>query len=263
LNTRTLGRRPPFRIDTLLISGAKEDSLKKAIADPAVRRWVPRWAAKAKRFGSICSGTFVLASLGLLEGKRVATHWEACDALTKLWPNLNVDRDVLYVVDGPAWTSAGVTTGIDMALAMVSADLDARTANEVAKRLVLYARRPGYQSQFSPLLRAQLKDDEPFARLIAWIQVNLDQNLDVPSLAARVGLTERTFHRRFTAEMGESPAHFVESVRLDAARALLSRSRQLKSVAAEVGLTPARLRIAFARRFGVAPRFFREVNADA
>jgi transcriptional regulator GlxA family with amidase domain len=198
--------------------------------------------------------------LGLLDGKRVATHWEASDALAKVWPNLNVDRDVLYVVDGPAWTSAGVSTGIDMALAMVSRDLDAHTANDIAKRLVLYARRPGYQSQFSPLLRAQLKDDDPFARLIAWIQMNLGQSLDVPSLAARVGLTERTFYRNFTSAVGESPARFIESVRLEAARTLLTQGRALKAVAAEVGLPPARLRGAFERRFEVAPRLFREMN---
>ena len=261
LNTRAFSRMPPSGVDTLLVAGAPEDSLRKAIGDAALRRWVPRCAAKAARFGSVCSGTFVLASLGLLDGKRVATHWEACDALAKVWPNLNVDRDVLYVVDGQAWTSAGVTTGIDMTLAMVGRDLDARTANEVAKRLVLYARRPGYQSQFSPLLRAQLKDDDPFSRLIAWIQVNLDQSLDVPGLAARVGLSERTFFRNFTAAVGESPARFVESVRLEAARTLLAQGQPLKTIAAEVGLPPARLRGAFERRFGVAPRLFREMNA--
>jgi transcriptional regulator GlxA family with amidase domain len=262
VQTRALARMAPSAVDTLLISGAHEESLLPAMRDPVVRRWVPRFVQQAKRFGSVCSGTFVLASLGLLDGKRVATHWNACDPLAKAYPHLNVERDMLYVSDGKVWTSAGVTTGIDMALTMVTRDLDASVTNAVAQQLVLYVRRPGYQSQFSPLLRAQLKDDDPFARLIAWIQVNLGESLDVSSLAARVGLTDRSFYRKFIEAVGETPARFVESVRLEAARTLISQRRQLKAVAAEVGLPPARLRAAFERRFGLAPQLFREMHAE-
>jgi transcriptional regulator GlxA family with amidase domain len=155
-----------------------------------------------------------------------------------------------------------VTTDIDMALAMIAHDLDGAVAGEVAKRLILYARRPGYQSQFSPVLQAQVKGDSPFADLIGWIQANLDARLDVPSLADRAGLTARTFHRKFVAATGVTPARFVETARLDAARMLLSRGLSLKSVAAQVGLVPAsRLSEAFERRFGVAPRLFREMHA--
>jgi transcriptional regulator GlxA family with amidase domain len=154
-----------------------------------------------------------------------------------------------------------VTTGIDMALAMVARDLDATIASEVARRLVLYARRPGYQSQFSPVLEAQVKGDSPFGELIAWIQANLDEPLHVSSLAERAGMTERTFHRKFAAATGETPAHFLEIARLDAARMLLSRGMSLKSVAAQVGLFPsARLTEAFERRFGIAPRLFRDMH---
>jgi transcriptional regulator GlxA family with amidase domain len=146
---------------------------------------------------------------------------------------------------------------------MVANDLDATVAGEVAKRLILYARRPGYQSQFSPILQAQVKGGSPFADLIGWIQANLDAPLDVPALADRAGLTERTFHRKFVAATGETPARFVEMTRLDAARMLLSRGLSLKSVAAQVGLFPAeRLSEAFERRFGVAPRLFRDMHAD-
>lgn len=167
------------------------------------------------------------------------------------------------MVDGRLWTSAGVTTGIDMALAMIANDLDATIAGEVAKRLILYARRPGYQSQFSPVLSAQIKSDSPFADLIGWIHANLDAPLDVPSLADRAGLAERTFHRKFTAATGQTPARFVETARLDAARMLLSRGLSLKSVAVQVGLFPAaRLSEAFERRFGVAPRLFRDMHAE-
>ena len=138
-----------------------------------MRRWVPRCAARARRIGSVCSGTFVLAALQLIDGRRVATHWEACGALAANYPKLTVDPDALYVVDGKVWTSAGVTTGIDMALAMVEADCSADVANAIARRLVLYARRPGYQSQFSPLLDARIQADSPFKDLIDWMQNNL------------------------------------------------------------------------------------------
>lgn len=156
-----------------------------------------------------------------------------------------------------------MTAGIDMALAMVAEDLDATIAGQVAKRLVLYARRPGYQSQFSSLLQAQAKAASPFADLIGWIQANLDASLDVPALAAKAGLTERTFHRKFVTTTGETPARFVEIARLDAARLLLSRGLSLKAVATQVGLFPqARLAEAFERRFGIAPRLFRDMHAE-
>ncbi len=263
LSTRGLARVAPDRIDTLLIAGAEADALRGAIMDPAIRRWVPRCAAKARRFGSVCSGTFVLAGLGLLDGRRVATHWEACAALASAYPALTVDPAALYVADGPVWTSAGVTTGIDMALAMVEQDVGPEIANSIARRLVLYARRPGYQSQFSPLLSTQIQADNPFADLIDWMQDNLTRPLGVPELAARVGLTERTFYRRFLAAMGKSPADFVETLRLESARTLINEGLSLKSIAAKVGLSPMRLNHAFERQFGVAPRLFRDMHGTA
>ena len=263
LETRSIVELQPAEAQTLLIAGAEGEHLRPALADPTLRAVIPHLAAKAERFGSVCSGGFLLAALGLIDGHRVATHWDATARLAEVYPNVKVDPDALYVVDGRLWTSAGVTTGIDMTLAMVAHDFDATLAGEVAKRLVLYARRPGYQSQFSPLLQAQLKADSPFAELIEWIQLHLDEPLDVLSLAARAGLSERTFHRKFVAATGKTPAHFVELVRLDAARMLLSRGLSLKSVAAKVGLfPPARLAEAFERRFGVTPALFRDMHAD-
>lgn len=261
LDTRALTEMPPRGIDTLLVAGAEWEDLQKVIADPVVREWVPRCAGAASRFGSVCSGAFVLAALELLDGKRAATHWDACTGLAALHPAVAVDPESLYVTDGKVWTSAGVTTGIDMALAMVGQDLDAAIAGEVAKRLVLYARRPGYQSQFSPLLDAQAKADSPFADLIAWVQANLHRPLDVPALAERAGLSERSFYRKFVASTGDTPARFVETLRLDAARMLLSRGLSLKVIAARVGLSPtARLSEAFERRFGITPKLFRELH---
>lgn len=249
-------------VQTMLVAGAEREPLLAAVADPVLRAALPGLTARAERFGSVCSGGFMLAALGLLDGCRVATHWDSCAPLARAFPAVTVDPDALYVVDGRLWTSAGVTTGIDMALAMIARDLDAAIAGEVAKRLILYARRPGYQSQFSPVLQAQVRGESPFADLIGWIEANLDAPLDVPSLASRAGLSERTFHRRFVAATGQTPARFVETARLDAARMLLSRGLSLKSVAAQVGLFPAtRLSDAFERRFGVAPRLFRDLHA--
>jgi len=250
-------------INTLLVAGAEREPLLQAMADPAFREALPQLAGRAGRWGSVCTGVFVLAALGLLDGCRVATHWDACTPLARAFPAIDVDPCSLYVVNGRLWTSAGVTTGIDMALAMIADDLGAAVTGEVAKRLVLYARRPGYQSQFSPLLQAQVKADSPFAELIGWMHGNLGGPLDVPALAARAGLSERTFHRKFAAATGETPARFVETARLDAARMLLSRGLSLKSVAAQVGLYPAtRLAEAFERRFGVSPRLFRDMHAE-
>jgi transcriptional regulator GlxA family with amidase domain len=160
------------------------------------------------------------------------------------------------------WTSAGVTTGIDMALALVEADLGAPAANLIARHFVLYARRPGYQSQFSPLLQAQVKADAPFEELVAWMQAHLDRPLEVPDLARRAGLSERSFYRKFTKATGKTPAHFVETLRLEAARTLMGKGLPLKLVASKVGLkTSARLGQAFERRFGMAPSLFREMHA--
>ena len=249
--------------DTLLVAGGSR-GLRATMAREDVRRWLCKVAPRTKRYGSVCTGAFVLAAAGLLDGKRVATHWASCARLADGFPALEVDADSLYVVDGKVWTSAGVTTGIDMALALVEADLGAALANLIARHFVLYARRPGYQSQFSPLLQAQTRAEAPFAALIDWMQENLDRPLDVPALAARAGLSERSFYRKFTEATGKTPAHFVESLRLDAARTLLAKGLPLKAIAGKVGLSsPARLGQAFERRFGMAPSLFREMHRAA
>ncbi len=215
VETQRVGEVSSRAVDSLLVAGAEREPLRQAMVDKAIRAALPRIARKARRFGSVCTGAFILAAIGLIGDRRVTTHWDGCASLAEAFPAVSVDPDALYVEDGQLWTSAGVTTGIDMALAMVARDLGAAIAGEVAKRLVLYARRPGFQSQFSPLLRAQARADNPFAELIGWIQANLDASLDVATLAARAGLSERTFHRRFATATGETPARFVEKARLD------------------------------------------------
>ncbi len=259
--TRPVKEVPPASIDTLLIAGGDDAGLQMLVADATVRKWAIAASKNARRYGSICTGTFALAHFGLLGGKRVATHWSACANLAERCPDIDVDTNALFVNDGRLWTSAGVTTGIDMSLEMVASDLGNAVAHTIAKRLVLYARRPGYQSQFSPVLNAQSHADAPFAALIHWMRENLAQPLDVPRLAEKVAMSERTFLRRFTKSTGETPAHFVETLRLDQTRNLLAAGMSLKEIAGRTGyLTGAQLSKAFDRRFGMTPLLFRELH---
>ena len=250
-------------MDTVLVAGGSREGLRTLARDDAARGWMVRASAKARRYGSVCSGTFVLAHYGLIQGKRVATHWEGTALLGKYHPDLQVDANALYVEDGRVWTSAGVTTGIDMCLALVARDLGEPVANEIAQRLVLYARRPGYQSQFSPMLAAQARADTAFSGLIEWIRAHLAAPLDVERLAERAGMSPRTFHRRFLEATGETPGRFIETLRLDHARQLLQTQASLKEIAARTGYaTPGQFSKAFARRFGLGPGLFREMHAS-
>ena len=261
LDTTSIDAVSPLSIDTLLIAGGDEHGLEQLAANGSVRQWVISASKKARRYGSICSGAFVLAHFGLLDGKRVATHWSKCADLAERWPAVEVDRNALFVHEDRLWTSAGVTTGIDMSLEMVSKDVGHAVAHAIAKRLVLYARRPGYQAQFSPVLDAQSQAEAPFATLIHWMRENLSKPLDVPRLADRVSMSERTFLRKFTKSVGETPAHFVETLRLDQTRSLLAAGLSLKEIAAKTGyLTAAQLSKAFDRRFGMTPVLFRELH---
>lgn len=264
VGTTSLGSVRAGTMDTVLICGGSEAGLRALAAHARARAWVTRAAAKARRYGAVCTGAFVLAAFGLARGKRVATHWEAADALGRRHPELTVDADALYVEDGRVWTSAGVTTGIDMCLALVARDLGDAVAHAIARRLVLYARRPGYQSQFSPMLAAQAQEAHPFGDLIDWMRAHLNDTLDVERLAARASMSPRHFHRRFTEAMGETPARFVETLRLDQARQLMGSALSLKEIAARTGYTaPDRLSKAFTRRFGVGPGLFRATHHGA
>jgi transcriptional regulator GlxA family with amidase domain len=259
LVTKPLKALPPRAIDTLLIAGGDRTGLRMMAADDAVLKWAVQTSRKARRYGSVCTGAFALAHFGLLSGKRVATHWSACSELAELCPDAHVDANASFVNDGRLWTSAGVTTGIDMSLAMVASDLGEAVANAIAKRLVLYARRPGYQSQFSPVLGAQSQAAAPFTDLIDWIREHLAGPLDVQRLAARVSMSERTFLRHFTRSIGMTPARFVETLRLDQTGAYLAAGMSLKEIAPKVGyLSCTQLSRAFDRRFGMTPSLFRE-----
>jgi len=176
---------------------------------------------------------------------------------------VEVDPDALYIEDGNTWTSAGNTTGIDTYLELVAADLGNHVANTIAKRLVLYARRPGFQSQFSPIFSAQSNADPQFSQLIDWIREHLSEPLGIARLAAKVSMSERTFHRKFTDAVGETPAHFIETLRLDRARHLLATAISHKAIAANTEYAnPAQLAKAFERRFGISLSDFKETQIE-
>ncbi len=264
LLTEAIGEADPAAFDTVLIGGGNKAGLSALARDAGFADWMARACSKARRYGSVCTGAFALAHLGLVRNQRVATHWEGTALLARAYPALTVDPDALYVEDGKVWTSAGITTGIDMCMALVARDLGDAVANAVARMLVVYARRPGYQSQFSPVLGAQARATHGFAALLDWIGEHLDQPLDVALLADRAGMSPRSFHRKFTDATGETPARFIETLRLDRARALLATVASLKEVAAKTGYaTPGQLSKAFLRRFGVSPALFRDMHGQA
>lgn len=254
----------PRTIEILLVAGGEKQALRGAIADRALMDWLEPATRKAKRVCSVCTGAFVLAATGVLDRRRVATHWQACRALARLHPAISVDDDALYVKDGRIWTSAGVTAGIDMSLALVERDLGKAVAMRIAKRLVLYARRPGTQAQFSALLEAQSKVQGPLAEITDWMAQHFAHPQTVEALAERAAMSPRSFHRKFVAATSETPAKFLEKLRLDAACQLLSEPRAtLKVVAARSGFgTAARLAQVFERRFGLTPGAYRRLHAS-
>jgi len=246
------------QIDTMIVPGGIPAALKAVAQDEMLKRRMQSLLPSLKRLCSVCTGVFVLAEWGMLDGRRVTTHWLAAEQLARRYPAVRVDADALFIADNTVWTSAGVSTGIDMALALVEADLDPRVAADIARRLVLQARRPGHQSQFSDILDAQAG---PYAELTNWISANLDKNLSVETLALRAGQSARTFHRRFTDDVGQTPAAFVERLRLDRARVLLEAGDTAKRTAALAGFgTLDRLGRSFRRRFGLNPSAYQALH---
>jgi transcriptional regulator GlxA family with amidase domain len=240
-------------VDTLLVAGGQDMDVPCADAD--LLHHVRRLAAGARRVTSVCSGAFVLAAAGLLDGHRATTHWAECSLLAAGYPRVVVDPDAIYVRDGRLWTSAGVTSGIDLALALVADDHGRPAAAAVARQLVVYLRRSGGQAQFSAVLAAQSTDSEPLRDLLAWVPDHLADDLSVPALARRVSLSERQFRRVFTSEVGRTPAEHVEAVRLEAAcRLLETTDRSVGQVAKVCGFgTPESMNRTFRRRLGTTP----------
>jgi len=260
LDSEALSQIDEHDVDMVLIPGGW-GSLKAARNQDFLHE-IKRLASKARRVSSVCSGAFLLAAAGFLHGRRATTHWQSCDMLASQYADIDVDRQSIYVQDGPVWTSAGVTTGIDMALSMVSQDLGADTAMRVARGLVVYHHRPGYQAQFSSLLQAQSISQGPFSDLVDWMMTKLDQPLKVDALAERVAMTPRSFHRKFSEAMGCAPGKFLERLRLDAARRLLGETKlSVKEISGKVGYQGSVGFIqAFERHMGLSPTSYRQLH---
>jgi transcriptional regulator GlxA family with amidase domain len=253
----------PHEIGTLVVPGGLvfDESGVKALEADSLVQWLATPAAHgASRIASVCAGAHMLAAAGLLDGRRATTHWATAAQLAADHPEVTVEPDAIYVRDEHVWTSAGVSTGIDLALALVAHDHHAELARRVARWLVMYMRRPGGQSQFSELLAYSSATDAQIARLQAWIPDHLTEDLSNDALAFRAGLSVRHFSRIFRQQVGVTPGHYVESVRLDAAaRHLLHTGNGLRTIANAVGLGSVEtLHRLFKQRFGVTPAAYRE-----
>ncbi|MDB5457547.1 MAG: transcriptional regulator, AraC family [Caulobacter sp.] len=243
---------PP--LDTLIVAGG--EGTRKPVMDATTLAFVAAHAKTSRRLASVCSGTYVLAAAGLLDGRRATTHWARTADFQKRFPKVRLEPDRIFVQDGAIWSSAGITAGIDLALALIGADLGEAVARRTAQQLVVHHRRPGGQSQFSALI-----DLRPgrFDALLAWAGEHLTQALSVEQLADRAAMSPRTFARRFVAEVGTTPAKAIERLRVEAARALLdAQPLQVEDVALETGFGDSeRMRRAFVRAFGQPPQAFR------
>ena len=244
-------------IDTILVPGNLDYH---EPYPPGLISWIVERAPGARRVISICTGAFVLASAGLLNGRRATTHWAAASLLKARYPAICVDPEPIFIRDGQIWTSAGATAGIDLALALVQEDLGHRIAMQVARSLVVYLKRAGGQSQYSAPLAAQAATDVEFAELHGWIREHLHEDLSLDVLAERAGMSTRTLERRYVAKLGQTPLKALEAMRLEAARLWLEdASMSLKQIARRCGFGDVqRLRRAFQRKFGVGPTEYRE-----
>jgi transcriptional regulator GlxA family with amidase domain len=221
-------------IDTLLIVAGRDAAL--ARIDPELLAWVVERTKDTRRVGSICAGAFVLAAAGVLDGRQATTHWQLADELARRYPQVRVDGDRIYTQDGSIWTSAGVSAGVHLALAMVEEDHGHALALEIARRMVLFMRRGAGQLQFSSQLAAQAADHQPIRDLIAWISEHLNEDLSVPALARRVGMSDRNFSRVFTQQVGSTPARFVAHLRTEAAKLKMAESgEKLEAIAESAG----------------------------
>lgn len=241
-------------IDTIMIPGG--GGAEERMCDRAFLKWLARTSKRARRTCSVCTGSFLLAASGILDGRRSATHWGYCDRMAGLFPKVQVEKDPIYIKDGPVYTSAGVTAGLDLALALVEEDHGRDRARKIAQDLVMFLRRSGGQSQFSALLSAQACAHKPIEDLTAWMVDHLDQDLGVESLAERCSMSPRHFARVFAQEKGTTPARYVERLRVSTARALIQDSGiALKDAATRTGFgSTDSMRRAFRRVLAVNPR---------
>lgn len=246
-----------YPIDTLLIAGmpgAPEEMVSKATL-----QWLRKHEPKIRRVGSVCAGAFILAEAGLLKGKRATTHWMACGKMAQRYPDIRVEKDPIFVKDGHIYTSAGISSGMDLALALVEEDYGRDLALMVARQLVLYLKRPGNQSQYSAVLSFQKVNYQPIRELQDWLISHLNEEITVESMARRISMSPRNFARVFHREAGITPAKFIEKLRVETARRRLEETRlSLEEISQECGLrSPDTLRRLFLRHFKTNPGDYR------
>ena len=248
--------RPSSAVDTLMIAGGP--GVQAAAADPLLVDWVRQRAAKARRVASVCTGAFLLAASGALDGRRAATHWSVCKEFAQRYPAVRVEPDPIFVRDGSVWTSAGVTAGIDLALALIEQDLGRTVALAVARYLVVFLKRPGGQAQFSTALSLQSAEDK-FGTLHDWINKHLADDISLPMLADQAGMSERSFSRHYAEATGLTPARAVERLRVEAARRMLSESRlPVKRISQRCGFgSEETMRRSFLRILSATPQDYR------
>jgi transcriptional regulator GlxA family with amidase domain len=256
LATAPLPRRDAA-LDTLLVAGGP--GVDAASGNPVLVDWLRRRASKARRVASVCTGAFLLGAAGILDGRRATTHWKYCASLAQRYPAARVEPDPIFVRDGPIWSSAGVTAGIDLALALVEDDLGRDIALAVARYLVVFLKRPGGQAQFSTALALQAAEDR-FGTLHRWINAHLGDELSLAVLADRAGMSERSFSRHYAEATGQTPARAIERLRVEAARRLLSEQRTpVKRIAQRCGFgSEETMRRSFLRLLGATPQAYRE-----
>lgn len=248
---------------TVLVVGADEGALNAAQADIDLLEFMKQARARAGRYGSVCTGAFVAAAAGLMEGRCATTHWRDANRLRQSFPTVQVDADRLYINEGRLWSSAGISSGLDMALAMVEQDHGPAIRSRVAKRLVVYAHRPGTQSQFSAILETQAAVDDRFADVMDWTVDHLAEPIGVCDMARRTGMSERSFYRRFAQAVGTTPSRFLENARLEKARQLLEAGASVKAVPAQVGFkSESGFRAAFEARYKVTPSHHRLMHGQ-
>lgn len=243
-------------LDTLIVAGGF--GVHSACENRALIRWIGRRATVARRVASVCTGAFLLATAGLLEGRRAVTHWRRCAEFARLFPAVHLEPDPIFVCDGNIWTSAGVSAGIDLALALVETDLGQQIALAVARQLVVFLKRPGGQAQFSETLAMQ-HGDARFERLHTWIVDHLRSDLSVAALADAASMSERSFVRHYRRLTGMTPARAIERIRVEAARQALEQGHPVKRAAARSGFgSEETLRRSFLRLLGTTPQAYRE-----
>ena len=253
---------PREPLDTLIIAGG--DGTRRASTSEATLKFLRAQAKRARRIASVCSGTYILAEAGLLDGRRATTHWQRTPDFLKRYPKIRLEPDRIFVQDGQIWSSAGISAGIDLALAMVTEDYGDEIARETARQLVLYHRRTGGQSQFSTLNELKAPTGR-FKQLLGWARENLDKPLTVERLAEQAHMSTRHFARAFIAETGVTPSKAIERLRVEVARARVQESREpIEIVARATGFAdPERMRRAFIRAFGQPPQSVRRAARAA